>query len=75
MTAAGVEKHSVSMPTEISRGVRERVGSRGFSGYVAAAVARQLRRDALADLIADAEAEHGAVDEAEVAAIMRRLSE
>lgn len=67
------EKHSVTLPSTTSRAVRERVGSRGFSAYVAAAVERQLRRDALRELIERMEAEHGAADEAEVAAIMARM--
>lgn len=73
-SAAGVEKHSVTMPAVTSEGVRSRVGARGFSSYVAGAVARQLERDALDDLIAQMVAEHGPVDEAEVAAIMVRLA-
>jgi hypothetical protein len=73
-TPSGVEKHSVTMPAETSEGVRSRVGSRGFSAYVAGAVARQLERDALDDILAQMEAEHGPVDEAEVAAIMDRLT-
>ena len=76
MTAAhGVEKHSVSMPAATSESVRSRVGARGFSGYVAAAVARQLERDALDDALARREPEHGAADEDEVAAIFARLAE
>ncbi|WP_109506451.1 CopG family transcriptional regulator [Nocardioides speluncae] len=71
---AGVEKHSVSIPAATSEGVRARVGSRGFSAYVAGAVARQLERDALDDALARMEAEHGVVDEDEVAAIMGRLA-
>lgn len=74
MTTQPVEKHSVTMPAETSQGVRSRVGTRGFSGYVATAVARQLERDALEDLLADMEAAHGPVDEDDVAAIMSRLS-
>lgn len=75
MTAhSGAEKHSVTMPAETSEGVRSRVGARGFSTYIAGAVARQLERDALGDLLAEMEAEHGPVDEAEVAAIMDRLT-
>jgi hypothetical protein len=75
MTAAqGVEKHSVSMPAATSESVRSRVGARGFSGYVAAAVARQLERDALDDALARMEAAHGPVDEDEVAAIFARLA-
>ncbi|MCL2464450.1 MAG: CopG family transcriptional regulator [Micrococcales bacterium] len=71
---AGVEKHSVTIPAPTSQGVRSRVGMRGFSAYVAAAVARQLERDALDDVLADMERQHGPVDEDEVSAIMRRLS-
>jgi hypothetical protein len=37
-------------------------------------VARQLERDALDDVLQSMEAEHGAVDEDEVAAIMARLA-
>lgn len=70
----GVEKHSITMPSDTSAGVRARVGSRGFSSYVATAVARQLERDALDDVLASMEAEHGPVDEAEVEAILARLS-
>lgn len=73
-TAAGVEKHSVTMPANTSEGVRARVGSRGFSAYVAGAVARQLERDALNDILTQMEADHGSVDEAEVAEIMERLA-
>lgn len=75
MSANPVEKHSVSMPAEVSAAVRSRVGSRGFSAYVTTAVARQLERDALHDILARMEAAHGSVNEAEVAAIMARLAE
>lgn len=72
--AGRVEKHSITMPTETSEGVRSRVGKRGFSSYVADAVARQLERDALHDVLAQMEAKHGPVDEDDVAAIMERMS-
>lgn len=74
-SSAGFEKHSISMPASTSEDVRERVGSRGFSAYVANAVARQLERDALDDVIGRMEAKHGPVAEDEVAAIMKRLAE
>ncbi|HKC28672.1 MAG TPA: hypothetical protein VKB75_11735 [Jatrophihabitans sp.] len=74
-TPAGAEKHSVTIPAATSEGVRARVGKRGFSSYVAGAVARQLQRDALDDIIERMEAKHGPVDEDAVAAIMARLSE
>ena len=65
---------SVSLPAGTSEGVRARVGARGFSAYVAQAVARQLDRDALDDALARMEAEHGPVDENEVLEIMGRLA-
>lgn len=71
---AELEKHSVTMPSATSEGVRARVGARGFSAYVSAAVARQLERDALDDVLARMEAEHGPVDEDEVTAILGRLT-
>lgn len=74
MTAVGFEKHSVSLPAETSEGIRARVGSRGFSAYVAQAVARQLERDALDDALARMEDLNGPVDEDEVAEIMGRLA-
>ena len=75
---AGVEKHSISLPAEASEGVRARVGARGFSAYVTNAVARQLERDALDDVIRRTEEKHGPTDdvvEAEVEAILARLAE
>lgn len=74
MTAAGVERHSISMPAAVSADVRARVGWRGFSFYVTAAVERQLQRDALDELLARMEAEHGAIDESQVERIMGRLA-
>lgn len=71
---SGVEKRSVSMPAATVEEVQERVGARGFSAYVAGAVARQLERDALDDVLARLEAEHGPADEAQVAAILERLA-
>ncbi|WP_163541733.1 CopG family transcriptional regulator [Occultella kanbiaonis] len=70
----GVEKHSITLPAGTSEAVRSRAGARGFSAYIAQAVARQLERDALDDLLAEMEAEHGPVDETEVAAILNRLT-
>lgn len=67
-------KHSITLPAETSEAVTARVGRREFSAYVARATARQLERDALDDLIAVAEAEHGPVDQTEVAAILTRLA-
>lgn len=57
---------SVSLNSGNIAAVRTRVGKRGFSAYVDAAVQRQIERDNLAELIAAHEAEHGALSDAEI---------
>ncbi|MEW2358599.1 CopG family transcriptional regulator [Spirillospora sp. NPDC029432] len=59
-------KYSITMPRDIAEAARERSGPSGFSAYVSAAVARQLERDKLDELIAAGEAENGPVDPAAV---------
>lgn len=66
---ARTEKVSVSLPAELTADVRTRVGSRGFSGYVARAVRRQLERDNLDALIAEMELANGPVTEDLLAAV------
>ena len=72
---APAERHQVSLPAVTCQDVRARVGSRGFSAYVADAVIRQLERDALDDALARMDAAHGPADEDEIAAIMRRVAD
>jgi hypothetical protein len=59
---------SVSMHSGTIGAVRGRVGRRGVSAYIEAAVQRQIERDNLDELIVAAEAEHGPVTEEEIAA-------
>ncbi|HST82119.1 MAG TPA: hypothetical protein VLL08_10335 [Kineosporiaceae bacterium] len=66
--AEPTQKYSISMPRDIAEAARARGGSSGLSAYVAAAVARQIERDNLNELIAVAEAENGPTPEAEVEA-------
>jgi hypothetical protein len=66
-------KYSITMPRDIAEAARARSGPSGLSGYVAAAVARQIERDNLNELIAVAEAEHGPVTEEEVRAQREEL--
>jgi hypothetical protein len=61
-------KYSITMPRDIAEAARARGGPSGLSAYVAAAVARQIERDNLNELIAVAEAEHGQITEAEISA-------
>lgn len=53
------QKVSVSMPAGRVAAVKARVGSRGFSAYVSAAVERQIQRDLLEELLRAKEAEIG----------------
>ncbi|WDG29945.1 hypothetical protein N7925_17120 [Streptomyces sp. CA-278952] len=57
---------SVSLHSGNIAAIRARVGKRGFSAYVDAAVQRQIERDNLAELTAAHEAEHGAFSQAEI---------
>lgn len=64
--AEPTQKYSISMPRDVAEAARARGGPSGLSAYVAAAVARQLERDNLAEIIAVAEAEHGPITEEEI---------
>jgi Arc/MetJ-type ribon-helix-helix transcriptional regulator len=61
--SGAARKVSVSMPTDLTVAVQERVGRGKFSQYVTEAVTRQLERDLLADLSELLTAEHGPVPE------------
>ncbi|TDQ53593.1 hypothetical protein [Actinorugispora endophytica] len=56
-------KVSVSLPEGTVAAVRKRVGSREFSSYVAEAIEQQLRRQVLAEVVAEHETENGPVPE------------
>jgi Arc/MetJ family transcription regulator len=56
-------KVSMSLDTDLLAETRERAGERGVSAYVNEAVRRQLRRDALSDLLTEMRAEQGPVPE------------
>ena len=59
---------SVSFHAGTISAVRSRVGKRGVSAYIEAAVHRQIERDNLDEIIAAAEAEHGPVTPEEIMA-------
>ena len=61
-------KYSITMPRDIAEAARARSGPSGLSAYVAGAVARQIERDNLNELIAVAEAEHGPVTDEQISA-------
>lgn len=59
---------SVSLHEGTIAALEARTGKRGMSAYVEALVQRQLERDRLRELIQEAEAEHGPVDQSSVEA-------
>ncbi|EFD66718.1 conserved hypothetical protein [Streptomyces lividans TK24] len=61
-------KYSITMPRDIAEAAKARSGPSGLSAYVAAAVAHQIERDNLNELISVAEAEHGPVSDEEIQA-------
>ncbi|MFC7220520.1 CopG family transcriptional regulator [Streptomyces polyrhachis] len=66
-------KYSITMPRDVAEAARRRSGPSGLSAYVAAAVARQIERDNLNELIGVAEAEHGPIADDEVQALRDQL--
>lgn len=66
-------KYSITMPRDIAEAARARSGPSGLSSYVAAAVARQIERDNLNELITVAEAEHGPVTDEEIQGLREQL--
>jgi hypothetical protein len=59
-------KYSITMPRDIAEAARSRGGSSGLSAYVSAAVARQIERDKLNEIIEAAEAQTGPITAAEL---------
>ncbi|TDD82001.1 CopG family transcriptional regulator [Actinomadura darangshiensis] len=66
-------KYSITMPRDIAEAAKARSGTSGLSAYVAAAVARQIERDNLNELVAVAEAEHGPITDEEIQALRDQL--
>jgi hypothetical protein len=59
--AKGAAKFSVSVPDELARAVRRKVGSRGLSGFVARAMLHELEREQLRSYLGEMEKELGPV--------------
>jgi hypothetical protein len=64
--AASAAKLSVSVPSDLAREVRRRVGPRGLSGFVARAIAHELEREQLATFLAQLDRDHGPVSKADL---------
>ncbi|MGH7512049.1 MAG: hypothetical protein ACREOQ_03890 [Gemmatimonadales bacterium] len=67
-----VEKVSVSLDAEVLTEARGRVGGRGLSAYVNDAVRRQLRRDALSELLVEMRETNGPVPDEQMREVRRR---
>jgi hypothetical protein len=61
MSGSGAAKLSISVPEELARSVRKRVGARGVSGFAARAMRHELEREQLSDYLKELEAERGPV--------------
>lgn len=57
--AQGAAKLSVSVPNELARTVRKRVGARGLSSFAARAMRHELEREQLGDFLEHLDAELG----------------
>ena len=68
-------KYSITMPRDIAEAAKARSGPSGLSAYVAAAVARQIERDNLNELITVAEAGHGPVTDEEIRSLRDQLTQ
>ncbi|NDZ74158.1 CopG family transcriptional regulator [Streptomyces sp. SID10362] len=66
-------KYSITMPRDIAEAAKARSGPSGLSAYVAAAVARQVERDNLNEVIRVAEAEHGPISDEEIQSLREQL--
>jgi hypothetical protein len=64
-------KLSVSVPSDLAKAVRRRVGSRGLSGFVARAMAHELEREQLRGFLDELDEIHGPVPKAELASARR----
>ncbi len=61
MRHSTTEKISVSLPRELARSMQKRVGARGVSRFVAVAIAHELERAQLGELLTELEDAHGPV--------------
>ena len=68
-------KVSVTLDDDVVQAARCRVGSRGLSGYVNAALQRQLQRDRLLEFLESVEQERGPIRPDVMAEVQREWPE
>jgi hypothetical protein len=54
-------KMSVSVPSDLAKAVRKKVGARGLSGFVARAMRHELEREQLGQFLTELDEAHGPV--------------
>jgi hypothetical protein len=59
--AKGATKLSISVPGDLAKTVRKRVGARGLSGFVTRAMRHELEREQLGAFVAELDEELGSV--------------
>lgn len=63
MSQQGAAKLSISVPADLAKTVRKRVGAGGLSGFVARAMRHELEREQLGTLLAEMDEKLGPVPE------------
>jgi hypothetical protein len=64
-----VARLAISLDRDLARAVRKAAGKRPTSAWVAEALESKLRSEGLLAVVADYEAEHGMITDAELAAV------
>ena len=70
---SGTTNISVSLPKATAADLRSRAGRRGISAYVTDAVEHKLAMERLGEIVAEYEADHEPLTEAEIAAATAEL--
>ncbi len=63
MPSSSVAKLSLSVPEDLARSLRRRVGARGLSAFAARALQHELEHEQLGELLAELDAASGPVPE------------
>jgi len=61
--STGAAKLSVSVPNDLAKTVRKRLGARGLSSFATRAMRHELEREQLGDFLAELDAELGVLPE------------
>ncbi|GMV17059.1 MAG: hypothetical protein AMXMBFR56_52830 [Polyangiaceae bacterium] len=71
MAETAAAKLSVSVPSDLAKAVRRRVGPRGLSGFVARAIAHELEREQLGAFLVELDRDLGSLPKATLSSARR----